>query len=210
MDGFVQHDDGLRPTRVLKLAGVVLAALVVVAVAGAAAVVLWARTYAPLEAASGGFAPGPGVGAAIPPALGSGGREVFFPTYRKGRDFTASFTLHNAGHFTVTVEGLAPATPQTPPWVGPVALFSTESVSSNAPAANPRPFQAFQLAAGDTAVVVARFRLLCPAGDRRPPSVYADSLRLRYRYLRWFARTQTTQLPFAVTLRCVGGPLEKP
>lgn len=210
MDGLAHHDEGLRPTRLLRLAAVFLAALVVVAAAGAAAVVLWARTYTPLEGTTGAFAPGPGLGAAIPPALGSGGREVFFPTYRKGRDFLASFTLHNSGHFSVTVDGLEPATAQTPPWIGPVALLSTESVSSNAPAAHTRPFRPLVLAAGDTAVVVARFRMLCPAGRRRAPSVFADSLRLRYSYLRWFSRTQTVQLPFAVTLRCVGGPLAQP
>ncbi|HET7567730.1 MAG TPA: hypothetical protein VFJ91_07060 [Gaiellaceae bacterium] len=210
MDGFAQHDEGLGPARILKLAGVLLAALVVVAAAGAAAVVLWARTYTPLEGTTGAFAPGPGVGAAIPPAVGSGGREVFFPVYRKGRDFAASFTLHNSGHFAVTVQGLVPATPQTPPWVGPVALLSTESVSSNAPAAHTRPFRPLRLEAGDTAVVVARFRLLCPSGHRQLPSVFADSLQLRYRYLRWFSRTETVRLPFAVTLRCVGGPLTQP
>ena len=40
--------------------------------------------------------------------------------------------------------------------------------------------------------------------------MYADSLTLRYRYARWFERTETVSLPFAVTLRCVGGPLATP
>ena len=200
----------LRPLRVLKLAALGLAALVVVAAAAAAAVVLWLRTYAPLDGSGGEVAPGPGVGAVIQPAVGSGGKEVFFPAYRNGRTFVASFTLHNGGRFAVTVEGLVPAQPETPPWIGPVELLTTESVSPGAPVANTKPFRPLRLAAGDSAVVVARFRPLCPAGHTRVPSVYADSLTLRYRYARWFERTQRISLPFAVTLRCVGGPLAQP
>lgn len=200
----------LRPTRLLQLAGVGLAALLVVAGVAAAAVVIWLRTYAPLDTVGGGFAPGPGVGAVIEPAVGSSGKTVFFPAYRKGRSFLASFTLHNSGHFSVTVEGLVPARPDVPPWIGPVQLLTTDSVSSGAPVAHTRPFRPLVLSAGDTAVVVARFRPLCPSGHKRLPSVYSDSVRIRYRYARWFARTETVSLPFAVTLRCVGGPLAKP
>jgi hypothetical protein len=208
MDGLVP--DRIDAGRLLKLAGVLLAAFVVVLAAAAAAVYLWLRTYAPLGATAGSLAPGPGVGAVIEPAVGSGGKTVFFPSYRKGRSFVASFTLHNAGHFAVTVEGIVPAQPDTPPWVGPVALLTTDSISSGAPVAHTRPFRTLDLPAGDSAVVVARFELVCPAGHRRLPSVYADSLRLRYRYARWFSRTERISLPFAVTLRCVGGPLAQP
>lgn len=199
----------LRPARALKLAGVFLAALVVVVAAAAAAIAFWLRTYAPL-AAAGAVAPGPGVGAVIQPAVGSGGKEVFFPAYRRGKSFVASFTLSNTGHFAVTVEGIVPASPEAPPWIGPVELLTTESVSSGAPVAHTRPFRPLRLAAGDSAVVVVKFRPLCPSGRRRVPSVYADSLRLRYHYARWFDRTETVSLPFAVTLRCVGGPLAQP
>ncbi len=203
-------NERFRAARVLKLAGIFAAALAVVLAAAAAAVVLWLRTYAPLGANGGEVAPGPGVGAVIQPAVGSGGKEVFFPAYRRGRSFVASFTLSNTGHFAVTVEGIVPETPGTPPWIGAVQLLTTASVSSGAPVAHTRAFAPLSLAAGDSAVVVARFRPLCPAGNRRVPSVYADSLQLRYRYARWFERTETVSLPFAVTLRCVGGPLATP
>jgi hypothetical protein len=202
--------DRLTPSRVLKLAGIVVAALVVVAAAAAAAVAIWLRTYAPLGAVDSSVAPGPGVGAVVQPAVGSGGKQVFFPAYRKGKGFVASFTLRNTGHFSITVEGLVPATPETAPWVGPVALLTTESVSPGAPVAHTRPFRPLRLTAGDSAVVVVRFELLCPAGHLRLPSVYADSVQLRYHYARWFTRTETIPLPFAVTLRCVGGPLATP
>jgi hypothetical protein len=200
----------LQPGRVLKLVAVFLAALLVVVAAAAAAVALWLRTYAPLDATAGDVAPGPGLGAVIEPAVGSGGKEVFFPAYRGGKTFVASFTLSNGGHFAVTVEGIVPATPDPPPWIGPVELLTTESVSSGAPVAHTLPFKPLRLAAGDSAVVVARFQPLCPTRHRSVPSVYADSLRVRYHYARWFERTQTVSLPFAVTLRCVGGPLATP
>ena len=115
-------NERLRPARVLKLAGIVVAALVVVLAAAAAAVVLWLRTYAPLDASARATSrPGPVSAPSIQPAVGSGGKEVFFPAYRRGRSFVASFTLSNAGHFAVTVEGIVPETPGTPPWIGPVA-----------------------------------------------------------------------------------------
>lgn len=199
-----------RAAHALKFAGLVLAALVVVAIVAVAAVVLWLRTYAPLDTVGGSFAPGPGVGAVIEPAVGSGGKTVFFPAYRSGKPFVASFTLHNSGHFTVTVEGLATAAPESPPWVGPQSLLTTDSVSTNAPVAHTRLFRPLSLSPGDTAVLVVRFQLTCPNRQGRVPSVFADSVRLRYRYLRWFERTQTVTLPFAVTLRCVGGPLATP
>lgn len=204
MDAFAP--DQPRSLRLLRFAGVLLAAAIVVTAIAVGAIVLWLRSYAPFDADTGSFAPGPGVGAVIQPAAGSGGKVVFFPAYRRGRTFLASLTLHNAGHFAVTVEGLSPQTPQPPPWIGADDLFTTDSLTLQ----GLRAFQPISLAAGDTAVVVARFRPSCPVGSTRVPTVFTDRIGLRYRYLRWFTRTQTVSLPFAVTLRCVGGPLAKP
>ncbi|HVS86392.1 MAG TPA: hypothetical protein VHD91_12250 [Gaiellaceae bacterium] len=195
-----------RAVRVLRYAGVFLAAAIVVAAVAVGSIVVWLRSYAPLDAATGSFAPGPGVGAVVEPAAGSGGKVVFFPAYRRGRTFVASLTLHNSGHFSVTVQRLVPAKPQPPPWIGADELLTTDSTSFQ----GLQRFQPFSLGAGATAVLVARFRPLCPAGRRRLPSVFTDELTLRYRYLHWFTRTQTISLPFAVTLRCVGGPLAQP
>jgi hypothetical protein len=205
----LEHAPGSRVPHAVKIAGLVVAALLVVIAVGIAAVVLWLRTYTPLDSAGGAYAPGPGVGAVIEPAVGSGGKTVFFPAYRHGLPFVASFTLHNSGHFTVTVEGLSAPTPGIPPWVGPQALLATASVSNTAPVGHTGPFQPLSLSPGDTAVVVVRFALDCPKNGGRT-SVFADSVSLRYRYLHWFTRTQSVKLPFAVTLRCVGGPSATP
>lgn len=199
-----------QAARALKLAGLVAGAATVAVAVCTAAAFLWLRTYAPLDTDAGVFAPGPGVGAVIQPAVGSGGRRVFFPAYRRGRPFLASFTLQNHGRFGVEILGVDPLAADPPPSVDATGLLATDSVSSDAPVGHTHPFRPFALATGDTAVLVASFRLACPRTDGRVPSVFADTVRLRYRYLRWFERTQTVALPFAVTLRCVGGPLEKP
>ena len=204
MDSFAPGQP--RSVRLLRFAGVLLAAAIVVTAVAVGTIVLWLRSYAPIDAGTGSFAPGPGVGAVIQPAAGSGGKVVFFPSYRRGRTFLASLTLHNSGHFAVTVEGLSRQTPQPAPWIGADALFTTDSLTLQ----GLRTFQPISLAAGDTAVVVARFHPYCPAGSAKVPAVFTDRLALRYRYLRWFTRSQTISLPFAVTLRCVGGPLAKP
>ncbi len=192
--------------RALKLAALAVAGLALVVALALAGVVIWLRTYAPLDA-DGAFSPGPGLRAAIRPAPGSGGKQVLVPSYRAGVPFLASFTLHNGGRFAVTVEGLEPAPDEAPPSVEAVGLLTPASVATTAPVGPTQPFQPLTLASGDTAVLVARFRLAChgPAA-----AVSTDALRLRYRYLRWFERTQTLPLPFAVTLRCAGGPLAQP
>ena len=72
------------------------------------------------------------------------------------------------------------------------------------------PFQRLRLAPGDDAIVVVRFGMRCQGATSATPDVYADRVRLRYSYLSLFTRTQTVRLPFAVTLRCVGGPPATP
>ena len=59
-----------------------------------------------------------------------------------------------------------------------------------------------------TAILVVRWGLHCAADSA--PQTAADAVRLRYTYLSLFKRTQTVTLPFAVTLRCVGGPPANP
>jgi hypothetical protein len=124
--------------------------------------------------------------------------------------FDTAFTLRNTGRFTVTVLGLRPAERGAPPWVGPVELLATSSSTASADPEELLPFQSLRLARGDTALLVVRFGLGCPHATSRVPDVYAAAIRLRYRYLSLFTRTQTVRLPFAVTLRCVGGPPATP
>lgn len=172
----------------------------------AAALWLWLGTYAPLRALPSDYAPGPGVGAAVEPVAGSGGKPVFFPALRRGRTFDTAFTLHNTGHFAVTVTGISHETPQAPPWLGADELLATTSSTASADPGQLAPFHDLRIDPGDSAIVVVRFILRCRGTTSRSPDVHTDGVRLRYSYLSLFKRTATIRLPFAVTLRCVGGP----
>jgi hypothetical protein len=184
-------------------------AVVVVAVA-ALGLWLWVGSYAPLHALDTGYAPGPGIGADVQPVSGSGGRPVFFPTLRRGRTFDTAFTLHNGGRFAVSVTGLEKSTPGTPPWLGATELLATTSSTASADPNELVPFGGLRLAPGDNAIVVVRFDLRCAGATAASLDVYTTGVRLRYRYLSLFTRTETIRLPFAVTLRCFGGPPATP
>jgi hypothetical protein len=184
---------------------------VVVAVAVALlSVWLYLGAYTPLRALPNGFAPGPGIGADVQPVSGSGGRPVFFPALRRGHAFDTAFTLKNTGRFAVTVTGLVPESPGTAPWLGATKLLATTSSVASADPNELLPFQSLRIDPGDSAIVVARFGLRCAGATNASPDVYTDGVRLRYRYLSLFKRTATIRLPFAVTLRCVGGPPASP
>jgi hypothetical protein len=190
-----------------RTAGLVVGGVLAVVVVGAVAVFLYLRSYAPLDASARGYAPGPGLGADVEPTFGSGGKPVFIPGYKKNRPFDTAFTLHNGGRFPVSVTGLADQA-QKADALGPLRLLVTDSVSASADPGHLHRFHRLQLDAGDTAFLVVRWALRC--GPRSPAQTAADSVRLRYSYLSVFKRTQTVRLPFAVTLRCVGGPPASP
>jgi len=185
-------------------AGAVLA--VVVALLG---VWIYLGSYAPLRALSSGYAPGPGIGADVQPVSGSGGSPVFFPTTHR-RAFDAAFTLKNTGRFAVTVTGLVPSAPGPAPWLSATSLLATTSSVASADPNELLPFRSLRIDPGDSAIVVARFGLRCAGATSTSPDVFTDRVRLRFRYLSMFTRTATIRLPFAVTLRCVGGPPASP
>jgi len=195
---------------VAKRALAVVAGALLAVVLAALAVWLYLGSYAPLRALAGGYAPGPGIGADVQPVSGSGGRTVFFPAIGKRRTFDTAFTLQNSGHFAVTVTGLAPTTPGPAPWVGATELLATTSSTASADPAELLPFEELRIDPGDTAIVVVRFGLRCDGATPSSPDVFTGALRLRFRYLSLFKRTATIRLPFAVTLRCVGGPPATP
>jgi hypothetical protein len=171
---------------------------------------LWLDSYAPLRALDTGYAPGLGVGADVQPVSGSGGRPVYFPVLRKSHTFDTVFTLHNGGRFAVTLDGLEPDSPGKPPWVGATELLATTSSTASADPKQLVPFRTLRIDPGDTALVVVRFGLRCSGATPGSPDVYTDAVRLRYGYLSLFKRDATVRLPYAVTLRCVGGPPATP
>jgi hypothetical protein len=190
-----------------RTAGLVVAGVLVLALAAVVGVFFYLRSYAPLDASPRGYAPGPGLGADVEPTFGSGGKPVFIPGYKKGRPFDTAFTLHNDGRFPVTVTGLADRA-RAGASLGPRNLLVTDSASASAEPGHLHRFHKLRLDAGDSAILVVRWGLDCEAGSAAQSA--ADSVRLRYSYLSVFERTQTVRLPFAVTLRCVGGPPANP
>jgi hypothetical protein len=180
----------------VRAAGLIATGAVLMVALAAAALFLWLRTYAPLDA-QGRFAPGPNLGADVEPVTGSGGRPVLVPDYRAGLPFDTAFTLHNGGRFAVDVVGLADD--RALPELQAVGLLATDSSTASADPDRLHPFRRLRLDRGDTAIVVARWRLDCSGSKRE---VFADSVPLRYRYLSLFTRTERVALPFAVTLRC--------
>jgi hypothetical protein len=173
--------------RIIAIALGAAAAAVVLAGLG---LFLWLRSYAPLGAlaAKGTYAPGAGLGADVEPTLGSGGKTVYIPVYRTPRRFATKVTLHNGGHFAVTIKGLA---------TRPGGALSAQSVSQ------------LRLDPNQDAAVTVVWRLDCSDGNEHG-EIAADRIRLRYRYLSMFTRTQTVALPYAVNLRCSGGPPASP
>src|SRR4051794_30283680 len=187
----------------MRLAATILSATIAVVGVAVLAVFLWLRTYAPLSAlGSGGVAPGPGLGADVEPTFGSGGKTVFIPAYKRGRPFNVAFTVENTGRFAVTLTSVSS------PRVGPIyadRLFATDSAASADPA-HLHPLGELRLDPKDSALIAVRWHLNCANTEE----VTTDHVRLRYRYLAMFRRTQSVELPFAVTLRCSGGPPASP
>ena len=208
MDGFAVDSRGARHP--FRTAGAIVAGTLVVVAVAAVCLFVWLGAYAPLQSLDTGFAPGPGVGAAVQPVTGSLGRTVFFPTVGRRRTFDTAFTLHNSGRFAVTVLGLQMPPPAAAPWIGATDLLATTSATASADPHRLAPFTSLRLAPGDSAIVVVRFGMRCEGTTPATPDVYADRLRLQFHYLSMFTRTQTVRLPFAVTLRCVGGPPASP
>jgi hypothetical protein len=208
MDGSAAGETGERHP--LRVAAIVVGGVLLVVAIAAGALYAWFSSYAPLATLDTGFAPGAGIGTDVQPVAGSGGKPVFFPAYKRGRAFQAAFTLHNTGRFDVTVTALLPGPAGTPPSVNPVQLFGTDSATASADPGDLLPFRELKLASGDTAILVVRYRLVCRGATASTPDVFSDHLRLRYTYLSIFHRTQNVRLPFAVTLRCVGGPPATP
>jgi hypothetical protein len=180
-----------------RLAGLVAGGVVLVLAAAAAVLFLWLRTYGPLAADRGPFAPGPGLAADVEPVTGSGGKPVFIPAYRRGTPFDTALTLRNKGRFAVTLTGLASSLGAEP--LQPVGLLATDSSTASADPSHLHPFASLRLDPGDTAIVVVRWRLDC-AHSKTESS--ADRVPLSYDYLSVFTGTERVRLPFAVTLRC--------
>jgi hypothetical protein len=176
----------------VRVAAIVISSVAVVVAAAVLGVFLWLRTYDPLQATA-PFAPGRGLGADVEPTLGSGGKTVLIPA-AGARNFDVAVTLHNPGRFAVTLTGAEASS-------GPLALQALDEPNHRG------RFRELRLDPRDSASVVVQWRLRC---SPHTGQVTSDRVRLRYRYLSTFTKTTVVELPFAVTLRCSGGPPASP
>ncbi len=155
---------------------------------------LWAASYEPFTGVT-GDGPRAGVVRFVDPAEGSDGRRVFFVRASK-RGANAEFDLVAKPRWGVTVVGVARSRfPSNAPRVEPVSLLGW---TYNA---IPRPRRAHEFRVGTWNRVLVHYRTYC-ADDAHGSTMSVSQLTLRYRYLKWFERTQTIDLPAALTLTC--------
>jgi hypothetical protein len=170
----------------------------------------WLDGYRPLSLNSGGIAgsahQSKGVGAIVEPAMGSGGKTVIFPRFRRGRDYFVGVTLWNSGRFDVTLlgvdtsqygpgGGMYPRDLRASPPERPGFMSQTRLEDST-------PTKRLVIKARGQRFVWVGFRMRsCGPSD----SQYFQSLDrvpFRFRYLGHFTRRQEIELPFALTLVC--------
>ena len=192
------HSTGWTRRRIVLVASVLVLLAALGAVGGLYA---WVRAYTPLDVFGDG--PGHGVVATREPALGSGGRRVFLVRDRSDHVAEAHFSLTNVGRWPITIESVV-VPPHTlyGPSVYPVALRRQAGQRRyrgyDIPTA---PFTPTRLGHHQLLELFVRYRLNCSHAAHDTSSSNA-TLELRYRYLGHFVRTQTLQLPAALTLVC--------
>jgi hypothetical protein len=127
-----------------------------------------------------------GVGVILVAAVAAAGLYVWLRGYAPlsaqvagaGRRHYTAFNLHNGGRFAVTVTGLARSGAAT-------ALLATDSPTASADPGHLRRFAPLRLDPGDSAILVVHWGGATCAG----------TVRLRYRYLSIFSRSETVTLP---------------
>lgn len=187
------------PERVLRLAlAVAVSALAAIGIGA----FVWLERYAPLSGTT-YLAFGPGqtnLGSIVDPENGSGGKTVFFPRYRAGREFWAGFMLTNTGRLPVKVEGVVTTDPD---FYG-LRIVGLRRSTVDAVGFRERdtaPFRPVELGHGQHVSVIVRYRMSC-VHFSNGADVSADRVTFRYRYLGVFSRTEVVTTPYAVTLRC--------
>jgi hypothetical protein len=168
---------------------------------GAIAGFVWLKHYAPLTKGA-GFGPDPTVRAATviwPP----GEKAQIFPPLGMARNYFVGFDLVNDGSLDVTVLGVdtRQADPDAP-------LQARElRVRPGEPGVATRRHMVrtkrIRIPSHGVRYVYVGFRT-APCGDRVDRFVTADRVWLRFRYARFFTRTEAVEMPLTVKLSCDG------
>jgi hypothetical protein len=178
-------------------------AVATASIVGAAIVAfVWLHGYAPLSGTT-YIVYGPGqrhLGSVVEPERGSGGKTVFFPRYRAGREFWASFMLTNRGRLPVKVDGAVVTDPLFS-GLRVVGLRRSTIAALGVRERDTAPFRPVKLGRGEDVLVIVRYRMSC-VHFSNGVDVSTDRVAFRYRYLGVFSRTEVVTTPYAVTLRC--------
>jgi hypothetical protein len=211
VDAQVLSARGIRWRRVAIVSA--LAAFIAV-VALAIATFAWLRSYAPLEQGStfGGLSKAEGK--TVDPLDASGRVPVLFPRYRRGRTFHVVVALANRGRLGVTVLGL-PKRSSEPAVLVPAKV---RVGALNGGTVGFRPLDSHhpvRIEPGQEREVAITYRIAGTCIGGQPKRYWSgraagvgsitDVVSFRIRYARWFERSQTMQLPFAIDLVCVRG-----
>jgi len=177
----------------------------------------WLRSYAPLKQGSsygGLWYRGHSEGVQVPALNASGGIPVLFPRYRPHARFHVTLTLWNQGRLAVKVLGLAKGSPAEAAVFVPTAM---EVAPPNQYGFHWRPLDPahpVRISPGEerTVQVTYRFAQGCVGGqprrywtERGGSGMIADNrVDVRIQYARFFDRSQSFRMPFAMELVCVG------
>lgn len=176
-----------RPWRLRLVLGLALAV-----VATGLGAYFWVASYRPFGTVD-GSGPRAGIDRTVDPATGSGGKIVYF--VRRGSEgATVELDILASPRWGVRLVGIDTDAPSGA-GLAPTAIagWAYEAIPT------PRPFRAFRLRSWNRLLV--HFRASCRfMGPGTATSI--DRLTLRYRYLHRFERSQTVELPAALTLRC--------
>jgi hypothetical protein len=181
----------LSPRRV---AFAVAATLFVALAAIALGLFLWARSYTPLALS----ATASSIRGRVPALSGQGFSSTQHYLLRPGTR-EVEYGLVNDGRWAIEVDRLS-AVPAAP------GEFTVQRVVANAFSIHERPLPTrgwqFRIGPHDGAGVGITFRLRCVVQPRGTFSLPVIALRVHYRYLRVFERTQDVPLHDAMTLAC--------
>jgi hypothetical protein len=191
-----------------RLAVVAAIALLLALPASAIASYAWLDHYRPLSYDGGGWAASgtqlKGIAATVEPAAGSGGKTVYFPRFRRGRDFFVGITIWDRGRLDVTLLGVDDSM-VVPGWIGMyprdlrVAPPSRHRVTSSLQ--ETKPSNRIVIRAHDQRFVWIGFRMKSCPGTQFQQSFDRAPVHFRY-FGGHFTHTQVVVLPFAVTMLC--------
>lgn len=151
----------------------------------------------------------------VEPLAASGGVPVVFPRYRPHGWLHVRMSIANTGRLDVTVLGVPKASADDFPILVPTKVQVSPLNEFGTRLRQLDEEHPVRIGPGEERMVPISYRIAarCVGGQPRRfwtepvPSAESGSgtIAFRFRYARWFERSQTVRMPFAVALVCVRG-----